>query len=601
MTGGRVVVLGRTGRNFAAGMSGGVAYVLDVDGDFKAPLQPRHGRPGAPRPGRRHPAGARPHPPPRRGTPARPTPRGILDRLDATCSRASSRSCRSDYKRVLLGRGAGAGRGPRADLRRAGGNAAQWVRSPASSRSSARSRRPARSPSACSDWKRGLPPLPERGAPEAGGALHGLRHPLLPPGLPARQHHPRLERPRLPRPLARRDRAAARDQQLPGVDGPALPGAVRGLLRARHQRRPRDHQGRRAGRSSSARSRRAGSRPSRRDVRTGKRVAVVGSGPAGLAARRSSSTAPATAVTVFERADRIGGLLRYGIPEFKMEKRFLDRRLAHHGEGGRRVPDERPRRRERARRPSCGATSTPSCSRAAPAAPRDLPVPGRELDGIHFAMEYLTLQNRRCEGDTIPDEGFITAAGKRVVIIGGGDTGADCLGTVHRQGAASVHQFELLPRPPDTRGPDNPWPQWPNIFRVSSAHEEGGERVYAVSTQRFLGDAQGHVRAAGGGAGRDGARGRAPRLPAGRRERSSRWTSISSCWPWASWARSAPGMLERSRACRLTERGNVWRDGELDDERARRVHVRRHAARPVADRVGHRRGPLGRPGRRPPT
>jgi glutamate synthase (NADPH/NADH) small chain len=127
--------------------------------------------------------------------------------------------------------------------------------------------------------------------------------------------------------------------------------------------------------------------------------------------------------------------------------------------------------------------------------PRDLPVPGRELSGIHFAMEYLTLQNKRCEGDPIPDERFITARDQHVVIIGGGDTGADCLGTVHRQGAASVHQFELLPRPPDTRAPDNPWPQWPNVFRVSSAHEEGGERIYAVSTQRFRGDAAGHVRA----------------------------------------------------------------------------------------------------------
>jgi glutamate synthase (NADPH) small chain len=122
-------------------------------------------------------------------------------------------------------------------------------------------------------------------------------------------------------------------------------------------------------------------------------------------------------------------------------------------------------------------------------------VPGRELPGVHFAMDYLTLQNKRCEGDGVPDEGFITAAGKHVVIIGGGDTGADCLGTVHRQGAASVHQLELLPRPPDTRASDNPWPQWPNVFRVSSAHEEGGERLYAVSTQRFIGNATGHVSA----------------------------------------------------------------------------------------------------------
>jgi glutamate synthase (NADPH/NADH) small chain len=127
--------------------------------------------------------------------------------------------------------------------------------------------------------------------------------------------------------------------------------------------------------------------------------------------------------------------------------------------------------------------------------PRDLPVPGRELKGIHFAMDYLTLQNRRCEGDEIPDSDFITAKDKHVIIIGGGDTGADCLGTAHRQGAVSVHQLELLPMPPKERAADNPWPQWPQIFRVSTAHEEGGERLYAVSTQRFSGDAGGNVRA----------------------------------------------------------------------------------------------------------
>jgi glutamate synthase (NADPH/NADH) small chain len=127
-------------------------------------------------------------------------------------------------------------------------------------------------------------------------------------------------------------------------------------------------------------------------------------------------------------------------------------------------------------------------------APRDLAIPGRELLGVHFAMEYLTLQNRRCEGDAVSDERFITAAGKRVVIIGGGDTGADCLGTAHRQGPRSVHQLEIMPRPPDQRAADNPWPQWPNVYRVSSAHEEGGERVYSVSTKRFLGDERGRLR-----------------------------------------------------------------------------------------------------------
>jgi glutamate synthase (NADPH/NADH) small chain len=228
-------------------------------------------------------------------------------------------------------------------------------------------------------------------------------------------------------------------------------------------------------------------------TRTGKRVAVVGSGPAGLAAAAQLNQVGHW-VTVFERSDRIGGLLRYGIPEFKMEKRFIDRRLqVMEKEGvafraGADVGGALPVRGLLAEFDAmvlaCGAGW-----------PRDLTVPGRELSGIHFAMEYLTLQNRRCEGDAIADGDFITANGKRVVIIGGGDTGADCLGTVHRQGARSVHQFELLPRPPDTRAPDNPWPQWPNVFRVSSAHEEGGERVYAVSTQRFLGDPGGHVRA----------------------------------------------------------------------------------------------------------
>jgi glutamate synthase (NADPH/NADH) small chain len=128
-------------------------------------------------------------------------------------------------------------------------------------------------------------------------------------------------------------------------------------------------------------------------------------------------------------------------------------------------------------------------------APRDLPVPGRDLQGIHFAMDYLTLSNRRCEGDHIPDSEFISAQDKHVIIIGGGDTGADCLGTAHRQGARSVHQLELMPIPPETRADDNPWPLWPQIFRVSTAHEEGGDRLYSVSTQRFSGDEAGRVRA----------------------------------------------------------------------------------------------------------
>jgi glutamate synthase (NADPH/NADH) small chain len=227
--------------------------------------------------------------------------------------------------------------------------------------------------------------------------------------------------------------------------------------------------------------------------RTSKKVAIVGSGPAGLAAADQLNRA-GHSVTVFEKSDRIGGLLRYGIPEFKMEKRVLDRRLALMAAegvafkssvdvGGADMPAARLRAEFDAVLLAAGAGQ-----------PRDLPVPGRELAGIHFAMEYLTLQNKRCEGDVIPDDAFISAHGKHVIIIGGGDTGADCLGTAHRQGAKSVTQLELLPRPPAERAPENPWPQWPNVFRVSTAHEEGGERLYAVSTQRFTGDDAGHVR-----------------------------------------------------------------------------------------------------------
>ena len=228
-------------------------------------------------------------------------------------------------------------------------------------------------------------------------------------------------------------------------------------------------------------------------TRTSKKVAVVGSGPAGLAAADQLNRAGHT-VTVFEKSDRVGGLLRYGIPEFKMEKRILDRRLAIlEAEGvtfraGVDVGSDLPVDRLRT---ECDAILLA----AGAGQPRDLPVPGRDLSGVHFAMEYLTLQNRRCEGDAIADGQFITARDRHVIIIGGGDTGADCLGTAHRQGARSVTQLELMPRPPDERAPDNPWPQWPNIFRVSPAHEEGGERLFAVSTQRFAGDAEGRVRA----------------------------------------------------------------------------------------------------------
>jgi glutamate synthase (NADPH/NADH) small chain len=224
-------------------------------------------------------------------------------------------------------------------------------------------------------------------------------------------------------------------------------------------------------------------------ARTWKKVAVVGSGPAGLAAAAQLNRA-GHSVTVFEKSDRIGGLLRYGIPEFKLEKRVLNRRLELlTAEGvvfrarvnvGEDVTAQDLRREFDAVLLAGGAGT-----------PRDLNVPGRELKGVHFAMDFLTQQNRHCEGDEMP---WINAAGKHVLIIGGGDTGADCLGTVHRQGAASVAQLELMPTPPAERASDNPWPTWPHVFRTSSAHEEGGDRVYAVETTELAGDA-GRVRA----------------------------------------------------------------------------------------------------------
>jgi glutamate synthase (NADPH/NADH) small chain len=219
--------------------------------------------------------------------------------------------------------------------------------------------------------------------------------------------------------------------------------------------------------------------------RTGKKVAVIGSGPAGMAAAQQINRA-GHSVTVYERSEYIGGLLRLGIPDFKLEKEVVQRRVDQMEAEG-----------------VTFKTSTwvgkdfdagdlleeydAICLTGGSTQARDLPVPGRELKGVHFAMEYLTQQNRINEGQHVEPSERIVAEGKRVVILGGGDTGADCLGTAHRQGAEVVYQYELLPEPSEERGPNNPWPQWPLILRTSSAHEEGGVRDYNISTVSLSG------------------------------------------------------------------------------------------------------------------
>jgi NAD(P)H-dependent glutamate synthase small subunit len=225
-------------------------------------------------------------------------------------------------------------------------------------------------------------------------------------------------------------------------------------------------------------------------IKTGKKVAVIGSGPAGLSAAQQLAR-KGHGVVVFEKARKVGGLLRYGIPDYKLEKWVIDRRLEQmRAEGvvfetgvnaGTDISVRYLRRTFDAILIAAGAT-----------VPRDLPVPGRNLQGVRFAMEFLTLQNMRIGEEPFPKE-EISAAGKNVVVIGGGDTGSDCIGTSRRQGAKAIHQIEILPKPPDERVPTNPWPTWPNVLRTSSAQEEGCERSWSVSTKEFLG-ADGRVR-----------------------------------------------------------------------------------------------------------
>jgi glutamate synthase (NADPH) small chain len=289
-------------------------------------------------------------------------------------------------------------------------------------------------------------------------------------------------------------------------------------------------------------------------VRSGAAVAVVGSGPAGLAAAQQLTRA-GHAVTVFERDDAPGGLLRYGIPAFKLEKRHVDRRLAQmRAEGTEFRCGVQAGTDITAGELRASFDAVVLCGGAR--VPRDLPLPGRPLDGIHQAMEYLPLANRAVAADPRhPADPAISARGRHVVIIGGGDTGADCLGTAHRQGAASVTQLEILPRPPASRPGHQPWPTYPMIYRVSGAHEEGGERTYAVTTLEFLGDAN------GGGGGRV----RALRLadaagfdPVPGTERELRCDLVLLAMGFTGAER--PGLLS-DLGVDFDQRGNVARDG----------------------------------------
>ncbi len=219
-------------------------------------------------------------------------------------------------------------------------------------------------------------------------------------------------------------------------------------------------------------------------VKSGKRVAVVGSGPAGLAAAQQLARAGHTAV-LFEKADRLGGLLRYGIPDFKMEKQILDRRIEQMVAEGVEIRTGVDVGVDLPADELLGDFDAVLLAGGA-AKPRDLEIPGRDLGGIHFALEYLIQQNRRIAGDPIPENELIDAKGKRVVVIGGGDTGSDCVGTANRQGAAEVHQFELLPQPPDEAAPGT-WPNWPMVLRTSTSHDEGCSRQWSVATKQFTG------------------------------------------------------------------------------------------------------------------
>ena len=331
--------------------------------------------------------------------------------------------------------------------------------------------------------------------------------------------------------------------------------------------------------------------------KTGKRVAVVGSGPAGMACAQQLARAGHD-VVVFEKNDRIGGLLRYGIPDFKMEKHLIDRRMEQMAIEGVEFRPNVARRRRHRRRTQLLAEFDAIVLTGGAEQPRDLPVPGRELDGVHFAMEFLPQQNKVVAGDAVADQ--ILATGKHVVVIGGGDTGSDCVGTSNRQGAASVTQFELLPQPPDHENKPLVWPYWPIKLRTSSSHEEGCERDWAVADQALRGQE------------RQGREARSPRASSGRRTATAdedgrgaraREFDIRPTSCCSRWASSDPVQAGSARAARrrratraATSRPTPTTTATSVAEGLRRG---RHAARPVAGRVGDpRRAPVRARGRR---
>ncbi len=321
--------------------------------------------------------------------------------------------------------------------------------------------------------------------------MHGLRRSLLPHRLPSKQSHSRLERPGYSGRWESAIRRLHATNNFPEFTGRICPAPCEAACVLGINAPPVSIK--LIERSIVERGWDEGwIRPEPPEHNTGKRVAVVGSGPSGLAAAQQLRRA-GHSVTVYEKNDRIGGLLRYGIPNFKLEKHVIDRRIeqmiaegvafitnAHVGVN---IPVETLTNEYDAIL-LCGGAEQP----------RNLSIPGRELKGVHYAMDFLPQQNRRNEGDSIDPSVAISARDKRVLIIGGGDTGADCLGTSLRQGAKSVHQFEIMPKPPETRAASTPWPQWPLQLRTESSHEEGGIRDWAINSIRFTGDDDGNVK-----------------------------------------------------------------------------------------------------------